>query len=74
MSKKRGSATRDDSKADEFAELGRQQQTSLLYEFVLFIKESKKWWLVPILLVCGLLGLLALLGTTGAAPFIYTIF
>jgi hypothetical protein len=36
--------------------------------------ENKMWWLTPILVVFGLLGVLLVLGATGAAPFIYTLF
>lgn len=43
-------------------------------EFVLFILENKAWWLVPIAIVLALLGVLAVLTSTGAAPFIYTLF
>jgi hypothetical protein len=39
-----------------------------------FLKENKKWWLVPILVVFLILGLLILLSSTGVAPFIYTLF
>lgn len=58
----------------EFEQLGEEKQLSLAQEFLLFIIENKKWWLIPILLVLSLLGLLAVLATTGAAPFIYTLF
>ena len=34
----------------------------------------KKWWLLPIVLVLGAVGTLALFAGTGAAPFIYTMF
>ncbi len=43
-------------------------------EFWDFLRYNKKWWLFPILLVLLLLGLLLILGGTGAAPFIYTLF
>jgi hypothetical protein len=43
-------------------------------EFFYFLKQSKKYWLLPILLVLALLVLLAFLGGSGAAPFIYTLF
>lgn len=59
---------------NEFERESQEQQISLLREFWLFICENKKWWLIPILLVMGLIGLLAILSTTGAAPFIYTLF
>ena len=59
---------------NEFEDAGQERQLSLLEEFALFIRENKKWWLTPILLVLGLVGLLVVLGSTGAAPFIYTLF
>lgn len=57
-----------------FEEASEQGQMSLATEFLLFLSENKKWWLLPILIVLGLIGLLALVVGTGAAPFIYTIF
>jgi len=58
----------------EFEELDNDKQLSLVQEFVLFVTENKKWWLIPILLVFALLGLLVVFGSTGVAPFIYTMF
>jgi hypothetical protein len=57
-----------------FEELGREQQQGLISEFLQFIKENKIWWMLPIVIVLGIVGLLAFLTTTGAAPFIYTLF
>jgi hypothetical protein len=54
--------------------LANEPEASLLVELYDFLKYNKKWWLLPILLLLGLLGVLAALATTGAAPFIYTIF
>lgn len=62
------------SRKKVFEELGQEKNLSLAQEFRLFITESKKWWLIPILLVCALMGLLIVLGSTGAAPFLYTLF
>ena len=61
------------SHKNEFAEAREGKQLSLPAEFWLFILENKKWWLIPILLVLGLVGLLVVFGSTGAAPFIYTL-
>ena len=48
---------------------------SLLKEFLLFLKERKKWWLAPIILILGLLGLLIVLTQCSVvATFIYTLF
>lgn len=49
-------------------------RTSLLGEFWQFILHNKKWWLIPIAIVLFLFGVLMLLGSTAAAPFIYTLF
>ncbi|MDP9360683.1 MAG: DUF5989 family protein [Acidobacteriota bacterium] len=39
-----------------------------------FLMQSKKWWLIPIVLMLLLVSVLVVLSTTGAAPFIYTLF
>lgn len=39
-----------------------------------FLKANKKWWLLPLILSLLLVGLLALVGGSPAAPFIYTLF
>jgi len=46
----------------------------LLSEFMGFMRENAKWWLMPFLIVFGILGIMLILGSTGAAPFIYTMF
>ena len=45
-----------------------------LREIILFIIETKKWWLVPILTVLLIVGLLVLFADTAVAPFIYSLF
>jgi hypothetical protein len=57
-----------------FLEATKQAQGGLISEFVGFMRDNAKWWLIPFLVVFGLLGLLLLAGATGAAPFIYTMF
>jgi len=58
----------------ELESLNQQQQPGLMQEFWLFIREEKKWWLTPIVLVLLLVGTLVALTQTGAAPFIYALF
>jgi hypothetical protein len=48
---------------------------SLVREFWMFMKERKKWWLLPIVVVMVLVGALLVFAQGSAlAPFIYTIF
>ncbi len=50
-------------------------QLSLLGEFALFLKQNKKLWMLPIVVVLVLLGVLLVFAQTSAlAPFIYTVF
>ena len=51
-----------------------QAEVGFFREFWGFLRDNKKWWLLPILLVLLLFGVLVLLSGTGAAPFIYTMF
>ena len=51
-----------------------QSRTSLLREIWGFLSITKKWWLLPIIVVFGLLGVLIMFSGTAAAPFIYTLF
>jgi hypothetical protein len=58
----------------EFEQAGQEKELNLVQEFALFVVEERKWWLVPVLLVLGLASLMVVLGSTGVAPFIYTLF
>jgi hypothetical protein len=62
------------SESSEFEELGQEQAPSLLKEIWTFIKEEKIWWMGPIVLALLCVGILVALTSTGAAPFIYTLF
>lgn len=46
----------------------------ILREFWEFVRDNKKIWMIPLIIILLLLGLLIFLGGTGAAPFIYTLF
>lgn len=58
----------------DFMSRAQEGHPSILQEMWDFIRENKKWWLVPIVLVLLALGALVTLGGTGLAPFIYAIF
>ena len=45
------------------------------HEFYLFVRERKKLWIIPILLILLLLsGLITLTAGSALAPFIYSLF
>ncbi len=47
----------------------------IVLEFWQFLKVSKKWWLVPIVIFLMLFGIVIILAKGSAlAPFIYTLF
>jgi len=47
----------------------------VLSEFIQFLRQEKKYWLVPIIVVFVLFGLLIVFSQSSAvAPFIYTLF
>jgi len=65
----------NDRPTSEFERLAADQvPTGFVAEFLAFLRENKKWWLLPILAVLLLFGALMMLSTTAAAPFIYTLF
>ena len=51
-----------------------RRQSGFAGEFWQFLRQSKKWWLLPIVVILTAFGLLMVLSGTAAAPFIYTLF
>lgn len=51
------------------------ENVSLFTEFVWFLRENKKWWLIPLIVMVGLLGLFAMLTVNYSALslFIYSL-
>lgn len=50
-------------------------KTSLYREFILFLKEEKKWWLIPLVVLLLAIGaILIFAGNSVLAPFIYPFF
>jgi hypothetical protein len=55
--------------------LRRSDVMGLMVEFVQFLRQEKKWWLIPVVLFLLLLGVvLALAGNPVLAPLIYPLF
>jgi hypothetical protein len=63
-----------DPPSSEFERAAQQRSPGVVRELGAFLRENKKWWLVPIVVALFLVAALVLLGGTAAAPFIYTLF
>ncbi len=53
------------------------KRTSIVSEFLMFMKENKVYWLSPVIVAVLLLAGIIVLGAVGggaAAPFIYSLF
>jgi hypothetical protein len=60
---------------EEFSRLaGERAAPTLLGDLWLFLKQTGKWWLLPILALLLLLAFLLMASSGAAAPFIYTLF
>jgi hypothetical protein len=63
-----------EQKENEFSRQAAQGQRGPIAEFLSFALHNKKWWLTPIIVMLVVVGVLAVLGGSGVAPFIYTLF
>jgi hypothetical protein len=63
-----------DQRRDDFARQAHEPSPGIVRELIDFLRDNKSWWLIPIILVLLLVGVLVVLGGTGLAPFIYTLF
>ena len=66
--------TETQNPSQSFQEAGAKARQGIVVEFWGFLKQNKKWWLLPILLALVLVGVLLVVGGSAAAPFIYTLF
>ncbi|GAC1467058.1 MAG: DUF5989 family protein [Isosphaeraceae bacterium] len=64
----------DERSAENFEHAAAAPEQSLPAELWGFLRQNKKWWLLPILVALAAMGLLSVAAATGAAPFLYTLF
>lgn len=75
MRSKMARQTNDPGKSkNEFEDARKNKPLNLFQEFAYFLAGNKKWWMVPIIVILAAMGLVVMLASTGAAPFIYTLF
>jgi hypothetical protein len=58
---------------ERFARQAKQASAGLLKEYWHFLWHSKKWYMIPTIVLLLLLGLLVGLSASGLMPFIYAI-
>lgn len=63
-----------DKASQQFESLAAGKRHGLARELWNFALQTRKWWLLPIIVVLLGIGLIIVLGGTAAAPFIYTLF
>ncbi len=63
-----------DQRRDAFKVAGNAPQANLLQEIALLLRQNKKYWMIPVIIVLLVFGLLIALGGTSAAPFVYQMF
>ena len=64
----------EDPEPNEFERGAVEKQRGLAREMLAFLGQDTKFWLAPLVIILLGFGLLVLLGSTSAAPFIYTLF
>ena len=65
---------RSDSHEDNEALLKAASNKSFWSEVWYFLKTSKNWWMLPLIISFVAIGVLLVLAKTAVAPFIYTLF
>ncbi len=50
------------------------QRVHLWKEFWLFVKQNKKWWIIPLMMIMLSIGMLIYFSGSSTTPFIYTLF
>lgn len=64
----------NDERKRRFEKAATQGDQRLLSEYLRFLSQNKKYWMIPIIAVLLLIGLLVMLGGSVAGAFIYPLF
>lgn len=58
----------------DFEDVARTSKSSFVRDLIGFLAVTKKWWLLPIIVMLLVIGALLMASGTAVAPFIYTLF
>ena len=53
---------------------GRRSGGSALAQTLAYVLAGRRWWVLPVVLALLVMGVLVVVGTSSAAPFIYALF
>ena len=67
-------SNKSDGGSNEFARQGKRNRSSTAVEVFRLLRKTRKWWMLPLILVMLALGIFMVLSSSGVAPFIYTVF
>lgn len=59
---------------DDFHSASKERRRSLAGDLSGWIRSTRKYWLIPLILILLLLSGILILGQTALGPFLYTIF
>jgi hypothetical protein len=62
------------SEFEQQAQLARKAASGPVAEFLYFLKQTRKWWMLPIILALLTVGALLVVSGTALAPLIYAVF
>lgn len=65
---------RPETANSDFARQASEPSPGIVQEFLQFLSENKKWWLIPILVAIGLIAVLVAVSSSPLAPLIYPLF
>ena len=63
-----------DHESNDFERAGESRPPSIVVEFWYFLREHKKWWLIPLLLTLAVYALFVIVSVSGGPAFMYTLF
>jgi Family of unknown function (DUF5989) len=63
-----------DKRSDDFEKAAKRASPGIAGDIWHFLRATKKWWLLPLIVILLTFGGIMLLSSTAVAPFIYTLF
>lgn len=69
-----GNDLKGQNEVKEFQQLSKRESQGMFREMLRLLGQDRNWWLAPIIIMLLVFGVLVILSSGIAAPFIYTLF